>query len=163
MHLRWRSFRTRSQSSASRRADPALGDRVRSGTPRWRPADFRAFDREHGIEGGCGLGVAIADHEARPQASSVSSQVKLRACFVTQLDRTLGAGGEEDPAAPQVDEEEHVEPLQDDGVHREEVGGRTRQSACHQRTHGVRGRGPGGAAPTAPHTLSLPRRLAALG
>jgi hypothetical protein len=36
--------------------------------PRWCAADFRALGRHHGIEGGCELGGAIADQQARPHA-----------------------------------------------------------------------------------------------
>src|SRR5215831_4520248 len=52
------------QRLAASGGDPARGDRVGPRTPRWRAADLRALGREHGIEGGCELGVSITDQEA---------------------------------------------------------------------------------------------------
>ena len=47
-------------------ADPAFGDGVRAGRTYRRADDFYLFRREHGIETGNELGVAIADQETQP-------------------------------------------------------------------------------------------------
>src|SRR4051794_835104 len=63
---------------------------------------------------------------------SWSVQANCRACWVTQAPRRVcGTASEVDTSATQLDEEEHVQPLQRDRLDREEV---DREHACGLRS-----------------------------
>ncbi len=76
------------------------------------------------VEASHELAVAIVDQEPRPQVglAEVPTQV---ACLLGDpgRGRLLGAAGQEDPARGQLDEEQHIQLLQPNGVDGEEVAG----------------------------------------
>src|SRR5512132_962814 len=53
------------QALRTGRADPPLGEGVRSWSPEWDAEDVDSFGAEHLVERACVLPVAIADEEAR--------------------------------------------------------------------------------------------------
>ena len=103
-------------------AHKALGERVRAGRPHGC-LDNPGVDRPHHlVEGPDELGVTVTDEE--PDGSALVLQGDGQ---VTGLlgdpgpDRVGGHAGQEDLAPLEVDEEQHIEPPERDGVDVEEV------------------------------------------
>ena len=92
---------------------PAFGVRVCSGRTHWGLYDPHAFGEEHLVKAGGELRVSVADQEVEPLTllSEITGQVPSdlghpRAAWVR-------AHAEEmDSSAPELDHEEHVEPVE---------------------------------------------------
>jgi len=112
------------QALSADRADKPLGDSVRARRPDGCLDDPDPFGGEDGVEGRGELGVPISDEEfgrRRPFRQVVAEVAGL-------LGHPAGHGagrdtGEVDPTGVVVDEEQHVETPEQDGVDREEVTG----------------------------------------
>src|SRR5262249_38053411 len=103
-------------------ADEALGDRVRLWSAHRRLDDLDAFACEDGIEGAGELAVAVADQEAKARWLVLQCPGELAGLLGDPgAGRAGGAAGQMDAAAPQLDEEENVEPLQRDRLDGEEI------------------------------------------
>jgi hypothetical protein len=89
------------QQLAAEGADPAFGDRVRSGRPHRCTQDADAFAGEHGIEGAGELGIPIPDQElvkpphARrgPSVDSVSAEQPRLGSGSGDAEKVHAAGG----------------------------------------------------------------------
>src|SRR5215472_8243194 len=89
------------------------------------PDDLQAFGSKDGIEGGWEVAIPIVDQKARLDLLpllELPGQVP-RLLGGPGSARVLGAGSEQDASAGQLQEEQDVEALQEDGVHREVVAG----------------------------------------
>jgi len=103
-------------------ADEALGGRVRLRRPHRRPDDLDAFAGEDRVEVARERAIAIADQEAKRSSSLLERPGELaRLLGDPWSGRVGGAAGEVDAPATQLDEEEHVQPLQRDRLDGEEV------------------------------------------
>jgi hypothetical protein len=103
-------------------ADEALGGRVRLRRSHRRLDDLDAFAGEDGVEVAGELAVAVADQEAKRSWSLLERPGELaRLLGDPRSGRVGGAAGEIDAPATQLDEEEHVQPLQRDRLDGEEV------------------------------------------
>src|SRR6266511_2049092 len=106
----------------ARGADEALGDRVRFRRSNRRPDDLDAFASEDGVEVARVLAVAIADKEAKRRRSVSQCPGELAGLLGDPGAVWVGgAAGEVYAPAAELNEEEHVEPLQPDGFDGEEV------------------------------------------
>ena len=84
--------------------------------------DGDAFAAEDFVEGAAELAVAVADQE--PCLFEQAAEVRLRACWVTQAPvGFVGAAGEVDAAAVELDEEEDVVAAEAERLDGEEVAG----------------------------------------
>src|SRR6266516_3689347 len=110
------------EALAAQSADPALGVRSRPRCLHRRFDDTDAFEAEHLIEVARELAVAVADQEARPHPFVVESH--------QQVARLLGHPGavgvsgdarDVHATARQLNEEQDIETLEEDGVDGEEV------------------------------------------
>jgi hypothetical protein len=114
-------------------ADPALRIRVGVRRPDRRPDDANAFALEDAVEGAAELRVAVVDQEARALAAVVEIHQQVpRLLGHPGRIRVARAGDVLDPARPDRDEEEHVEPPQPDGIDGEKVAGDDRAAVLAQ-------------------------------
>jgi hypothetical protein len=102
--------------------DPPFADRVRARRLDRRGDDPRAGRSEYGVERVGVLGIAVPDQEL--QAAGLFAEVHERVPGL--LDRPGGGrvggdAGQVDAATVVLDDEQHVEPAQDDGVDVEEI------------------------------------------
>ena len=111
----------RSQSSRSDGPDPSFRVCIRDGSPGWDADDVGAFGGEHVVESAGELAGAVADHE--PDVSFVVHHEVAGGLGRPGAGRVRGDAGEVDAAGVELDEEQHVEPPQQDGVDGEEVTG----------------------------------------
>jgi hypothetical protein len=103
-------------------ANEALGGRIRLRRSHRRLDDPDAFAGEDGVEVAGELAVAVADQKAKRSRSLVERPGELaRLLGDPWSGRVGGAAGEVDAPATQLDEEEHVQPLQRDRLDGEEV------------------------------------------
>ena len=105
-------------------ADKPLGDRFRARRPAGRLDDPDPIGCEDGVEGRGELGVAISNEERgwrRPFRQVVAEVAGLLGDPAT--DGVGRSPGNADEAGAVLDEEQHVEPSEQDGVDREEVTG----------------------------------------
>jgi hypothetical protein len=105
-------------------ADPALRDRVRPESLRWRLDDADSVSVEDVVEGSGELGVAIADQE--PELLGAVGEVHQQVANLLGHPIAAGMGG--DPgdvhaAGGVLDDDQEVEPAEDDGVDVGEVDG----------------------------------------
>jgi hypothetical protein len=94
-------------------ADEALGERVCLRRSHWRLDDLDSFAGEDGVEVAGELAVAVADEEAKrrsllPECPGELSGLLGGPC----AGRVGGAASQVDTSAAELDEEEHVQPLQ---------------------------------------------------
>ena len=102
--------------------DEALGDRVRFWRSHWRLDDLDAFAGEDGVEVAGELAIAVADQEAKRSLSLLERPGELARLLGDPWSGGVGgAAGEMDAPATQLDEEEHVQPLQRDRLDGEKV------------------------------------------
>src|SRR5712691_10723287 len=104
-------------------ADPTLGEGVRVRGMYWRADDLDALGAEDLVEGVAELRVAIMDKEPKrlPVAELHDEVARLLGDPASVWVRA--AGDVLDPPGRERDEEEDVDPLQEDGLDREEVAG----------------------------------------
>jgi len=99
--------------------DPSLSERVRLRCTVWDGVDRAADRREHIIEGACVLASAVADHE--PDGLVVAHQEVPGGLGGPAPGGVGGDPGEVHPSGVELDEEQHVETAQRDGIDAEEV------------------------------------------
>ena len=105
-------------------AHESLADRVRTGRPDRDLDDTRASAGKDGIEGGGGLGVPIPDQEPDPAAGVVQAHQQVAGLLGHPRPGRMRCDTEDpDPARVVLDHEEHVQPLEGDGLDVEEVAG----------------------------------------
>jgi len=112
------------QAFGSSRADEPLCDRIRLGCLNRRPNDSDVFSLEYRIEPTRELAIAIADQKTN-RVGPFGDRPRhlprlLRDPFAVGVSR---APGQMDAAAGDLDEEQHIHPLEPDGVDREKVHG----------------------------------------
>ncbi len=121
------------ETLASYRSHPAFGVRVGPRGPHWGADDRDALGSEDLVEAAYEFGVAITDQE--PEGSTLFCEV------AHQVPGDLGDPGAarvlrhaEDVNSPggQFDHEQDVEPLEEDGVHAQEVRGQDAGRLCSQ-------------------------------
>src|SRR5215472_4801518 len=113
------------QALAPRCADKSLGHGVRPRRSEGQTHDFDTLAAEDLVESGRELGIAIAEQEL---LGSKLALLQLPGQVARLLDHpslvgAVGAAGEVNSTAADLDEEENVEPGQPDRVHQEEVTG----------------------------------------
>jgi hypothetical protein len=119
------------QTLGANRAGEALGDRVRCRRTYRRLANRDAFAAEDGVEVACELAVAVADQETQRRWALAERPGELAGLLGDpDAARIGGAAGEVDTPSVELDEEEHVQPLQRDGVDGEEVNRRSVVVRC---------------------------------
>jgi hypothetical protein len=104
--------------------DPTLGVGVGVRGLDRRDEHLGILGAEHVVEPATELRVAVSEHKAEPQSSIRCRQEKVAGLLGDP--GTIGVGrhaGQVDPAGGQLDEEQHIQPPQADGVDREEVAG----------------------------------------
>jgi hypothetical protein len=108
-------------------SDPALRVRVRVRCPDGRPYGLDSVALEEGVESARELRVAVVDQEPHPAVVVVEFHQQV-ACLLQHPGRVRLAGDREvlNAAAPDRDEDEHVQAAQPDGVDGEEVAGEDR-------------------------------------
>src|SRR5215211_1734759 len=105
-------------------ADEALGNRVRHWRTHRRADDLDPFASEDAVEVTRELAVAIPDQKAHRPRTLRQSPSELTGLLGDPGAARVGrAAAEMHPAAAELDEEEHVQPLQGNGLDREEVDG----------------------------------------
>jgi hypothetical protein len=103
-------------------ANPALGDGVDVGRLDGCGDDLGTGRAPDGIEGPGELAVAVAEQERAAVAWSSRVAARLRACWATHAPVGLAVTPARVPASgAQLDEEQHVQPVREYGVHGEEV------------------------------------------
>jgi hypothetical protein len=112
------------QQFAASGADPSFSDRVRSRCSYRRAQNADALAGEHGIEGIGELAVSISDHDRELSRASTEihhevSRLLNNPAFV----RVRGDAQEMDAASGVLDDEQHVQPLQQQRIDAEEVRG----------------------------------------
>jgi hypothetical protein len=103
---------------------PPFRDRVRAGRSDGRPDHLDAFGDEHLVEAGGELSIAVSDQE--PERPTVLGEI---ACEVAGnlgdkgAGRMIGDTEDVDHSALELNHEKHIELVETDRVHDEEVGG----------------------------------------
>ena len=112
------------QQLTTDRADPPLGEGVRSRCPHWRPQDPDALGGEDRIEGVGDPGVPVAQQE--PERLDAVRQVHEEGTGLLgdPFPGWVGRHAEDvDPAIGDLQHEQHVQALEQDGLSMEEVAG----------------------------------------
>jgi hypothetical protein len=105
-------------------AHPPLREGVGTRGPKGQVDDLDALTAEDLIEGAGELGVPVAEQEPGGKLPIPQPRCQVPSLLDDPLaGRVVGAAGEVNTAAADLDEEEDVEPGQPDGVDGEEVGG----------------------------------------
>src|SRR6266566_165243 len=109
------------EAVGANRAHPTLGEGVRVRRLNWRANDLDALGAQDLVEGVAELRVAIMDEE--PEWLLVAELHDEVACLLGDPApvRVRAAGEVLDPSGRERDEEEDVDPLQEDGLDRQEV------------------------------------------
>src|SRR5262249_24655893 len=103
-------------------SDPALGMRSSLRRPHWRLHHPDARGAEDLVEVAGELAVAVTDEEPRPDALGVELHEQVARLLVHPAAvRVGGDAGEADAPGPELNEEQHVEALQEERVDGEEV------------------------------------------
>src|SRR5258708_3017444 len=103
-------------------ANEALGERIRFRRSHWCLDDPNALASEHGVEVAGEFAVAVADQEAKRCSLFLDGPGELaRLVGNPWPGRVGGDAGEVDASAFELDEEEHVQPLERDRFDGEEV------------------------------------------
>jgi hypothetical protein len=112
------------QALAANGAHPALGEGVRARAPVGSPKYPDTLGAEDLVEHGGELVVAIPEQELDREPALLKLPGEV-ACLLDDpgAGRVVGAAGEVDAAAADLDEEKDIELGQPDGVNDEEVGG----------------------------------------
>ena len=99
-----------------------LGDGIRLRCPKRRPHDLDPFCSKHLVETRRELLIAVPDQEPeRLRPTGECPRQLSRLLRDPRCGRRRRATGQVDAAAAQLDEEEHVQPLQPHGLHGEEI------------------------------------------
>jgi hypothetical protein len=106
------------------RSDEALGEGIGSGRPDWGADDPDILRPEDLVEARRELGVPVTDQELDGTDSILQSHGQVsRLLDDPSPGRMCGDSRDEDPAGVELNEEQHVEPLQQHRVDAEEVAG----------------------------------------
>lgn len=136
------------QTLLSNRTNPAFGERIRIGSPHWRPDDRNILRCEDRLEARRELGVTIVDQEAHGEHAILNLPTELpRLLSHPRTGRVSRAAGQMDAATSQLNEKQDVQSLQPRSFDGEEVAGNHLVLVVCQKR-----------APTAPLLLSFRRR-----
>ena len=109
---------------SSRAADPTLGDRVRIWRLKRRVNDVEPFGLKYGVKVSRELAIVVVDQTPFVRCIFLERPHHLPGLLGNPPSVRMGRHAREiDASRTQFDEEEHVQHLQPDGLHSEEVTG----------------------------------------
>lgn len=115
-------------------ADPPFGICICSWSLRWCPQHGDAGRCKDGVEGVGDLGVPVADEEAKPLGALVQVHEQVPGLLRHPHTRRVpGDAQHVDPSAGDLHHEEHIQPLQQDRIHGEEIAGENTASLGAQK------------------------------